>query len=1001
TRYEGQIVHFAGYNVQAIFGMLQSHEDDPERAIHAALEIQRLAKKEAVALTIGVSTGHIYFGPLGTAGFQDVAALGPVVRLASRLQDKAQAGQIVVSESTYRHTQCIFEFSPFSMSIRGMDQPLAVYEVTHTLSRPQKTRGIKGLRGTLIGRDEEFQKLNGVLTAILAGKGQFVALIGEAGLGKSRLIEELSQRVAVLSSSETAAPLWLESRCSALRTATGFWPFIDLLQRYLQTSLGASSETELAQPLSVCLETMRRQGRFGGDKRRTEEINALLGSMLSLDLEPKWVEWLGALDAQNLQHQIFLAVYDFFTALAFEQPLILVFEDLHWVDDLSFDLISFLMEAIRSCSILMLCVYRPRYQHKDLRLAAIASRKCPERYTELTLRELTPEQSRHLIISLLGVDALPPLFEAPVLKRTQGNPFFIEEVIRELIENGILYTDNKQAINGHRWQVREDIDPIIAVPKSVQSVILSRIDRLEPELKYVLRGAAVMGYTVPTHILALLLPHVNDLGTVLWRLEESALIYREKVVPEEEYVFKHMLIQDTVYQTIPPDQKATLHQRVAEVIEQQYVDNLTEHVEQLAYHYPRSKLADKAITYLCQAGEKSRRIFLNDEAIRYFKQALQLLAETSDSPSPSPERDCWQLTALTGLGQMYHRLGKEDQAEGYLRQAIEFGEAIQADAPTLIRLYHWLGEVLFWQEQHAERTQLGYKGLALLTGEETASVEAALMNQLIAMSRLRQGYEDEFHLLTAKTALFIQNLPYREELRPAYFHIGISLYNQKRLTEAVNWLQTVWDWAEQHNDLATLAELYDLKFSFNFQEGDLQTAMSKTERIVTLYQQGGHDRRTWYSLQDIIGVCLHLGDFAAAERYAQQALTLAEGVGLDKYRSVSLLMVGIVRLAQQDWLQAAEALHQAVLATSDIYRWTEWITHYALGRLDQFLGQPAAALNHFQMAITLFNASDLSMVAWFSRWPAVVCILAGLEETYEAVDGDSMAFESFCQTFES
>ncbi|MDX1522225.1 MAG: AAA family ATPase, partial [Anaerolineae bacterium] len=709
TGYEGQIVHFAGYSVQAIFGMLQLHEDDPERAIHAALEMQKLAIKEGLSLTVGISTGHIYLGPLGTAKFQDVAALGPVVTLASRLQDKARAGQIIVSESTYRHTRRIFEFRPLPMTIRGMDQPIEVYEVKQALLRPQKMRGIKGLRASLIGRDEEFQKLNAALTALLAGQGQFVSLIGEAGLGKSRLIEELNQVVLAASLKDTTAPLWLESRCLALRTATGLWPFVDLLQRYLYTAMGASNEIERDQALSACLETMRQHGRFGGDETRVEEIRTLLSSMLSLDLEPDRNEWLRGIDAQNLQIQTFRAVYDFITALAFNRPLVLVFEDLHWADDLSFDLISLLMDAIRSTPMLMLCVYRPHYQHKDLRLSAIASRKCPERYTELTLQELTPEESRRLAESLLATEVLPAALEDLGLKQTQGNPFFIEEVIRELIEKGILYSNERQAVKGHRWQVQDDIGPAMAVPNSVQSVILSRTDRLVPELKQVLRSAAVLGYNFQTQILTQLMPHLTDLGQALWSLEESALIYREKVVPDEEYIFKHVLIQESVYQTIPPDQKADLHQRVAEVIEHQYPDNLTERYEQLAYHYHRSKLTGKAIEYLCRAGEKSRRIFLNEEAIRYFKQALQQLAESSAGLPQSPDRSHWQRIALTGLGRTYHRLGKETQAEDYLRQAIALGKETGADAPTMIGLYHWLGEVLFWQEQNVERAELGQK----------------------------------------------------------------------------------------------------------------------------------------------------------------------------------------------------------------------------------------------------------------------------------------------------
>ncbi|HSH05997.1 MAG TPA: AAA family ATPase [Anaerolineae bacterium] len=1000
TQYEGQIVHFDGYSAQALFGMVHVHEDDPERGVHAALEIKTAAQQQHINLSIGIGTGHIYLGAINTARFQDVATLGPVVRLATKLRDNAQPNQILVSDTTYFFTQHAFEYKSLALTAVSDPQIKHVYVVQQQLLHPRKMRGIKGLRANLIGRDEELQKLKAAFANLLAGQGgQLVSLVGDAGLGKSRLIEELKQVVQTTTPHDTASPLWLESRCLELRTSTGFWPFIDLLQRYFYTVFDASSEAERKQALNLCLHQLHRQGAFVHNQSRVNQIKALLSNLLAVhDVETD--EWVQGIDSKTLQLQTFQALYDFITALAFQRPVVIIFEDLHWVDDLSFDLLTVLMEALAAYPILILCVYRPHYQHKDLRVSAIASRKCPGRYTNLKLQELTTEQSFQLIKSLLSMEVLPPMLEQVVVQQTKGIPFFIEEVVRQLIEDGLLYMEDSQINQSSWWQVRDNLAEALTVPQSIQTIILSRVDHLSAELKQLLRSAAVIGYNFQIPILAELMPHIIDIKEALWQLEESALVYREKIVPQEEYVFKHILIQETVYQTVPPDQKALLHHQVAQVIEETFAHNLAEQYEQLAYHYQRSKSMEKAIRYLCLAGEKSRQIFLNNEAIRYFKQTLQQIEmAVAQTVTGQLVYAHWQRIALTGLGRTYHRIGQEEQARDYLQQAITISEESHVDRPTLIRLYHWLGEVFFWQAQYQKRAELGHKGLALLSAEDSESVEAALVYQLLAMSAFSQGDIEEFHRWTAQTAKFIEELPYLEELRPAYFHIAISHYHRKRPDKARRWLQTVEAWAEQHNDQSTLAEIYETRWSFDIQTGNFQTAAANVEQILTLYDKGVRNRRFWFSLQDIIWLYIHLGDFVTAEQYAQQGLEKANALVLDKYQSVSLLYQGFVQLCQQDLGEAISTMHEVILSTSDVYWWTEWIAHYCLGQLYHLQNRTHTALSHYQKSLTLFRTLYIPVAGWGDGWPLFAGLLAGLETCYEMIHGDNANFEQYCQSF--
>ncbi|MEW5958279.1 MAG: tetratricopeptide repeat protein [Chloroflexota bacterium] len=701
-------------------------------------------------------------------------------------------------------------------------------------------------------------------------------------------------------------------------------------------------------------------------------------------------------------YQTFVAVHDFLVALARRQPLVLVFEDLHWADDLSLDLISLLMEAVPSNPILLLCVYRPHYEHKGSRFSAIASRKCPDHYMEFSLRELTHEQSRSLIKSLLGVKALPPAISEPVLKQTGGHPFFMEEAIRALIEAGILYLDSSQAANNRRWLVRDGLDSALGVPESVQSVILSRVDRLEPTLKQVLRAAAVIGYNFPTQILAQIVPPEVDLKKMLWSLEETVLIYREKVVPEEEYAFKHVLTQESVYQTIPPQQRTRLHRQVAEAMEQRYQASLSQFYAQLAYHYNRGQLAEKAVAYFCQAGEKSRRAYLYADAIYYFKQTLKQLEEIPAHPPARANLNQWQLTALAGLSQIYHRQGKETQAQDYLRQAIALGQESRVDKPTLIRLYHLLSEVYHWQGRFEEQATVGQAGLALLGPDETETVEAALMNQAIAIARYKQGHLAQFYALTDQTARFIQNLPYLEELRPAYFHIAISLYYRKRLDQVAQWFRVVEGWAKRHDDQRVLAEIYDYELGYRLENGDLRTAINQAKPVLELYRKIGADRRQWRCLEDLAWACILIGDFSTATQYAEQAIGVAEALGFDAYRAASQLNMGMVWLCQQSWKKAATALRKAgQFHTEGIFLWIEWVAHYCLGQIYRIQGRHQAALSQFQRALELFQPCDVPFGWWLYRWPLLTCILSGLEAMVERVSGDSNDFKAYCHQFES
>ncbi|MBN2549430.1 MAG: AAA family ATPase [Anaerolineales bacterium] len=1022
ARYEGHADHFIGQGFFISFGVLQSHEDDAERALRAALEIKNAARIAGLGVSLGVSTGQVYFSHRRDDLVQPEESelpgmlVGPTLNLAARLQNLASIYQILVSPVTYNLTRGAFEFAelyPETLSPSGNANHLdnlevlslrtaigkdaqTIYQLLGSLDIPEKARGIEGLSARLIGREDEMSKLREALTLVLNGRGLMISLVGEAGIGKSRLIAELKQN-AISMWEQGTLMLWLESRCQEWRMSTSYWPFIDLFSDLLY--FFSSEGLDRAGSLAALLEDMEERGDL--DSQRVEDMGALLGNLLSIRFGNSWDERLKNASPEQVRHQTCQAIYDFLTALARQQPLVLVFEDLHWADDPSIDLLSMLMEALAEHPIMLLCLYRSQRGHKGERLENIAEQKISEFYEEIRLRELHPDQSLRLARALLGEAPCPPEVNEMILKRSWGNPFFVEEALRALIDQGILHRKNGQ------WEINAHTEAL-SIPESVQSVIQGRVDRLDGDLKITLRSASVIGRNFSTRILSQIVPPELDLERALWALEEAALIYRLRVLPEVEYTFKHILTRDAVYQTIALRQRADLHLRVATAIENRYqlnepepsllMDETREVIEQLAFHYQRSPLDEKAIEYLLKAGEKARLGYHNPEAIAYFQQALHRWGETysedgsiisethastavSSSPAECRSRLFWKLAALTGLGQIYHGIGDEIQAEKYLLQAIAIGQAVELETAALVRLYYWLGEALHWQRRYTEQIHLGQVGRSLLSEEEAESLEAALMNQIIAIGYLGRGEQPAFQKYTETTASFIQRLPYSEELRPAYMHIALNLYNQREVDQASQWLRVLQQLAQEHHDLRALAEVYDYQWGYQFSSGDLRQGIEDCQQVLGLYERIGDNFRSWRCQRDLAWGCLMLGDLDAANQHAELSNQLANKISGPVFQAEASLIAGLVWMCQGERPKARQAFEKAQtpLRAGD-WSWTEWIASYCLGRVYLASENYPEAKAQFQLALHHYVPFHVPLGWWFNRWPVFACLLSGLEE---------------------
>ncbi|MCX5748628.1 MAG: AAA family ATPase [Candidatus Saganbacteria bacterium] len=607
--YEGSISGFRGDGLLALFGAPILHENDAERAILAAIDMRKMMEDRQLGISIGINTAMMTVGEIQTQLHSEYTAYGTDINLAKRLQEAAMAGQILVGSGTHRLTRRAFDFQEIpSLELKGFSQPVTAYVLQHIKSHPEKLRGIEGLRARMVGRDKEYEELIDVTEEWIAGKGQIISIVGEAGIGKSRLVSELKGH---LETDSSHAHLYLEGRCISIGQPISYWPFLDILRSWFSLS-EEDTEAEMANKVRQQIES------FMPD--RTDDILPFLGQLMNLQFGGEIDTRLTHYSPEQVKQGIMMRLRDIFEALSQRNNLMLILEDLHWADELSLDLISLLMDELMAHPLMLVCVYRPEQGHNVSRLSSIARRKCLERYTEIALKPLPDPEGRRLVHELLAIDDLPDSVRDMILAKSEGNPFFIEEVIRSLMEQGLVYKDDDS------WVAKADVIEV-QVPDTIQSVILERVDRLESEAKYVLQCASVIGRLFKYRLLDHITQKQKELDGYLDEFEERYLVYPERTVPEMEYAFKHVLTQEATYQGILEQRKQAFHRNVALGIERLYKERIEDFYEELVYHWERSKDREKTLEYLVKAGKKSAKHYLNQVAIDYYTLAIKMANE--------------------------------------------------------------------------------------------------------------------------------------------------------------------------------------------------------------------------------------------------------------------------------------------------------------------------------------------------------------------------------------
>ncbi len=496
-RYEGTIAQLLGDGVLAFFGAPLAHEDDAERAIRTALhileaiqsyanEVRRKYSLPDFQMRIGLNTGLVVVGNIGSDLHMEYLAIGDTVNLAARLQSAAEPNTILVSENTYKLATSLFYFEDRGeIEIKGKAGPIHAYRVLGERKGAVRARGIAGLSSPMVGREREFATLMRLTDDVRQGRGAIVSIIGEAGLGKSRLVAEW--RKAAMTAGGDPPLRWVEGRCLSYGATMAHHLSTDVLRTLLGVPAGAPAE-EVHAALWQQMEML-----FGDDEKK--EVYPFLGHLLGLKLEEDMATRVKYLDGPALQARYIAACRRYLEALARRQPMVLVCEDVHWADPSSVELGIHVLPIAADVPIVFVFVTRPDKDSPGWKLISQAREVAGAGAIELYLAPLSEADSQQLVRNLLEIEALPEHMRRLILSRAEGNPFFVEEVIRMLIDQG-----NIALVDG-RWTMVREVHKI-DIPDTLQGVLTARIDRLPEEAKRVLQVASVIGRKFPLRILA-------------------------------------------------------------------------------------------------------------------------------------------------------------------------------------------------------------------------------------------------------------------------------------------------------------------------------------------------------------------------------------------------------------------------------------------------------------------------------------------------------------------
>lgn len=755
-RFGGKVDQFRGDGLVAFFGTATAHEDDPERAVLAALAMQEALKPYAAELSatddidlsmrVGVNTGEVIVASVGDRRrYSEDTAMGEAIALAARMETAAEPGAVLVSENTYRVAADHFEWATLGeIMVKGISHPIAVYRPLRPIQAQHETYN---LAQPLIGREEEFQTLKAGIESLSAGRGGIITLAGERGMGKSLLLREIyryfvRQQALLTEACDRECALekpWrelatipaedrmLRGRARSYDQSKPYALWIDLLRSWLDIPQNEAKE--------ITCERLRQRAEVLWDDHLSEYY-PYLAALLSLPVEAHYAEQINRLDAETRRQQLFLAIREWVEALARQGALVISFSDLHWVDTTSLDLLKYCLPVCDYAPVLWLLVFRPEPEALVWKFRYYLETEYPHRLTALTMRPLTAAQSHDFLTLLIGTEVLPPEVEALVIDKADGNPYYIQELIHALIAQGCLVKSEPDG--AMHWSATQPVTEL-DLPDSLQTLLLARIDRLPTAEHLVLQMAAVIGPVFWSNVLEVLTGPDLALHPCLTTLLRTQLI-RERGRDTDlgvEYIFKSPLIRDAAYDSLLSPQRTAYHLQIAEYFEQHFGEEAQrQYYGTLAHHYHHAGKPEKELAYTLKQAELAQKVYANAEAGEHYTRALALLdvleAQSADARQRQTLR-AQRFDALYGRRRIFNLMGRF--------------AAMREDALALLPLARQLRD----DPARLIDALLAQPGVSLEHGYAEVTTALPLTEEALTLARQIGDRPREIHALIART----------------------------------------------------------------------------------------------------------------------------------------------------------------------------------------------------------------------------------------------------------
>ncbi len=878
-KYGGDVDKFLGDAIMVIFGAPVAHEDDPERAVRAALEMQEMIKtmdkvvakgeEIPIRMSIGINTGEIVALNIGSDERMEYIVMGDNVNLTSRLEGVANAGEVIVSHSTYEKVKGIFDFKklPF-VKVKGKRKPIRIY----------LTKGVKELRERLklgsapiVNRREELEIITQCITELMQKKGGVVAITGEAGIGKSRLAKELEVKANVEGMN------FLKGKCVSYGKSLTYLPFVNLFKTYFELS---SKETEKSAIKKI-------KNKIKSLDPNLETISPFIGMLLSIDFGE---ESVASLDPEKKKKRTFEAVKNLIVAESRKNPTLVEIEDFQWADETSVELLNFILKSTSDDSILFCLDYRSDF---DFEIPT-------EDSITIKLKKLSQTDTSFLASSLLNVASIPEDMKKLVLEKTEGNPLFIEELTRTLVDKKLIKSRDGEAIITKGFKKAR-------IPASIMGVALGRIDSLPEVSKKTLRYASVVGRSFTPKLLT----HTfgfdpRELGKILRGLVQNNFLYPNVVSGEKTYEFHSQVTHQVAYDTLLKGRRRELHEKVGGSIERLYTKRLGEYYELLAHHYSQSDNLEKAYEYLQKAGDKTKSLFVNRDAIEFYNKGLSILKRLE----PTGERLKTKFHIFTNQGFIFDLIGKREDALKNHRNSLQIANRLK-DRDSMIRSLSNIG-IIFDKIGNHQRSSNYFKR---------------------AQKEAKKIGNDE---LLAKSL---------NNLGTLYLHSGNSEKALKYFQKSLELNKSIKDKREIANQYSNIGGIYDHRGEFDRALKHYKLSLQIREEIKDLIG-------TAISLSNIGVIYSVMGRFEEASNNYSKSLEISRKIGDREMESLALMNIGLVSMKQGNYDNAIKLFEDSLAIRKDIgdkHGSAEVLTNIA--EISQGKGEYKSALKFHQKAL--------------------------------------------------